>query len=1375
MSGTQGATVVNTVGGATASNVSAVTAMVLAATNNDTGSTLVARDGSGKFSTNMITIDGTTTNPTDVATKSYVDAATTTGIVPIEPAIVVSTVQTTLSGLQTIDSVLLVDSDRVLLVNQTSSIQNGVWLAHSGSWTRPTDFATGNTVGRAYVLVAEGVNNGGASWLCSTPIAIIDTDPISFSQFSLPGTETGNNVGTGTGMVFQSKTGNLLNFKTILASTHLTATNNSNDITLSTDATSTNSPLTIVARDATGTFAGALTGAASSNVLKTGDTMSGTLVMSNQNVIRFCDGGSNYVSIGAPAAVSSSYAVSLPSVAPTNNQKLIVDPVDATRLIWASGNSGSPPSATGSVFVSVVGDDVNGNGSLDFPYQTLAKALTVANSLSTTTTPITISLSPGIYTEDNSSGALSLTANGISIVGSTGFAVVIQPNTLSNTLLSVNATSWFSNVQFSTNGSSTADGLDISGATAQVVFKNVYFSRFNVGLRGSSALLLIIENSFFTYCGTGIYLDNLQVSMNDCLFQDGGFGTGLYVTGGSALVGFSSGLFNGLAIGVSVNNNATIAMDGTIFKNTATGCYVGSAGTLNLTGPVFNINNSVGDVIGIYATDAGTLFQCSSALFVNPTMPTNNQIAIQVVNEANVSFAGGEVSNYTTAFIVGSNTDTSATSLLMKAITVGNCNTDVVQNGTTTLLVQNSNIASDKITINDATNVTLSYFDVAFGDCLCIGKFSNAYNDIDLLVSEIGQGDNNPHLDYWNNMYGTQTIRYHNKTSSPSLFSSVGNNTIGFASVTTDRTQPSSLQLFSDTGATVGTTTSLRGWTIQKNGSSSELSFSFQNSDLTGALSVPSYTLLQLDGFNNLLQIPNSSTKITIAGDTNLYRALANVLQTDGNLIVGGLNANTVVVTNGSKQLTSSSTTSTEVGYLSGVTSSIQTQLNGLLSKSGGTLTGILQLPAGTTSLPSLCFTGSTTTGLSANSNVLSFSTNGNQVISINATGVVQINGLNALGIVHTDSNGNLSTTLIVNADISASAAIADSKLATITSAGKVANSALPTALTGQTYNGLTNTANSVGFSIAGGSTSKTFTVSNTLTIAGTDSSTINVGNGGTLVASAFTDTTSASNINSGILGVLYGGTGQSSYVNGQLLIGNSVGNTLTKGTLLSSDSSVTVVNGNGTISLTVSATNIVSGTLSNSRLPTVLSGQTYNGLSLTSNGVGFSIAGGTISKTLTINNTLGFSGTDGSTVNVGNGGTLVASAFTDTTNASNISSGTLSNSRLPTSLSGQTYNGLTNTALSTGFSIAGGTTSKTLTVSNTLSLSGTDGSTLNVGNGGTLVSSAFTDTTNASNINSGTLSVSYGGTGQSSFTNGQLLIGNSTGNTLAKATLSSS
>lgn len=77
---------------------------------------------------------------------------------------------------------------------------------------------------------------------------------------------------------------------------------------------------------------------------------------------------------------------------------------------------------------------------------------------------------------------------------------------------------------------------------------------------------------------------------------------------------------------------------------------------------------------------------------------------------------------------------------------------------------------------------------------------------------------------------------------------------------------------------------------------------------------------------------------------------------------------------------------------------------------------------------------------------------------------------------------------------------------------------------------------------------------------------------------------------------------------------------------------------------------------------------------------------------------------------------------------ASYITSGTLNDARLPTTLAGKTYNGLTLTSATTGFVVAGGTTSKTLTISNTLTLSGTDGSTLNVGVGGTLGTAAYTD-----------------------------------------------
>ena len=247
---------------------------------------IVVRDGSGNFATNMITIDGTTTNATDVATKAYVDSITATGIVPKDPALVVSTIDigSPPTGLLTIDGVALNTNDRVLLVGQTNPVQNGLWLAQTGAWTRPADFATGTEAGPAYVLIISGTVNEGSSWLCSTPTAIIDTDPIEFSLFSLPNTTTGANIGAGTGLVFANKTGVTLNFRSLLADPHVNIITNTSTVEISTDATNLNTPSTIVARDASGNFVAGtitanLTGSASNNVLKTGDTMTGTLTM----------------------------------------------------------------------------------------------------------------------------------------------------------------------------------------------------------------------------------------------------------------------------------------------------------------------------------------------------------------------------------------------------------------------------------------------------------------------------------------------------------------------------------------------------------------------------------------------------------------------------------------------------------------------------------------------------------------------------------------------------------------------------------------------------------------------------------------------------------------------------------------------------------------------------------------------------------------------------------------------------------------------------------------------------------------------------------------------------------------------------------------
>ena len=124
----------------------------------DIAGDIVVRDGTGNFATNMITLDGTPTLPTDAVTKAYVDAAIELGISAKIPCIVVSTtdIGSPPAGLQTIDGVTLVADDRVLLVGQTNEIFNGIWLAQTGAWTYPSDWPLGTEAGAAYVLILSG-------------------------------------------------------------------------------------------------------------------------------------------------------------------------------------------------------------------------------------------------------------------------------------------------------------------------------------------------------------------------------------------------------------------------------------------------------------------------------------------------------------------------------------------------------------------------------------------------------------------------------------------------------------------------------------------------------------------------------------------------------------------------------------------------------------------------------------------------------------------------------------------------------------------------------------------------------------------------------------------------------------------------------------------------------------------------------------------------------------------------------------------------------------------------------------------------------------------------------------------------------------------
>lgn len=85
------------------------------------------------------------------------------GMVYLEQARLVATANRALSGLTAIDGVTPVANDRILLVGQSDTTQNGVWEAASGAWTRPADF-TGIISEKTTVYVSSGVVYSGRTW-----------------------------------------------------------------------------------------------------------------------------------------------------------------------------------------------------------------------------------------------------------------------------------------------------------------------------------------------------------------------------------------------------------------------------------------------------------------------------------------------------------------------------------------------------------------------------------------------------------------------------------------------------------------------------------------------------------------------------------------------------------------------------------------------------------------------------------------------------------------------------------------------------------------------------------------------------------------------------------------------------------------------------------------------------------------------------------------------------------------------------------------------------------------------------------------------------------------------------------------------------------
>lgn len=103
------------------------------------------------------------------------------------PVKAATTANITLSGAQTIDGVAVTTLDRVLVKNQTSSVDNGIYDVDTGAWTRSADFdGAYDVVEGSFVFVNPGgSSNGGSEWRVATTGSITPgTTAITFARQS---------------------------------------------------------------------------------------------------------------------------------------------------------------------------------------------------------------------------------------------------------------------------------------------------------------------------------------------------------------------------------------------------------------------------------------------------------------------------------------------------------------------------------------------------------------------------------------------------------------------------------------------------------------------------------------------------------------------------------------------------------------------------------------------------------------------------------------------------------------------------------------------------------------------------------------------------------------------------------------------------------------------------------------------------------------------------------------------------------------------------------------------------------------------------------------------------------------------------------------
>ena len=190
-----------------------------------TGTGVSSIAGNLDMTSNTIINLATPTNSTDAATKQYVDdvaqglnihdscnAATQTTLATISGGTItynngtagVGATLTTTGSYTTIDGVTLADGMRILVKNEATAANNGIYVRTSATvLTRAADFNTpAEMEGGDFTFITAGTLYDNTGWVMTDPVTTVGTSPVIWVQFSGAGTYTAGTGLTLTGSQF---------------------------------------------------------------------------------------------------------------------------------------------------------------------------------------------------------------------------------------------------------------------------------------------------------------------------------------------------------------------------------------------------------------------------------------------------------------------------------------------------------------------------------------------------------------------------------------------------------------------------------------------------------------------------------------------------------------------------------------------------------------------------------------------------------------------------------------------------------------------------------------------------------------------------------------------------------------------------------------------------------------------------------------------------------------------------------------------------------------------------------------------------------------------------------------------------------------------